>query len=167
LSFTAALAAVLLTVPATAAEAPLLRLQGVALGMDRAAAAAAASEAGGRCNEAGAPDSLAPLLCGFGEDRLRVAFVPGYDGRAVAGNVALDARGKPPQQIDIEGIRQRLVAAYGEPDAMRRMRLGFEACWVQQDAKLTAEVKPRLLLLRLSVRNYERSKESAKESTCR
>jgi hypothetical protein len=161
--FVAASAALLLTAAATAEEVPQLQLQGVALGMDRAAAAEAATAAGGRCNEVGAAESLAPLLCGFGADRLRVAFVPGGAGRALVGNVALDARGTPPLQIDVDRVRPRLIATYGDPTTLRQTRQGFEACWTQPSAQLRAEVKPRLLLLRLSRRNYERPNES----TCR
>jgi hypothetical protein len=152
--------------PAAAAEpsSPQLVLQGVTLDMNRAQAADAAIAAGGRCDRVGLPDSLAPLLCNFGTDRLRMAFVPGPGGRSVVRNATLIARSQPPHQIDVERLQPHLIATYGTPVELRPNRLGFEACWVQDFQRLTVEAKPRLLSMRLDARDAGRE---SKESECR
>ncbi|GIL39890.1 hypothetical protein [Roseiterribacter gracilis] len=149
---------------ATSAEPPQLVLQGVMLDMSRAQAADAAVAAGGRCDRVGLPDSVAPLLCSFGTDRLRVAFVPGPGGRSVVRNATLTARSQPPHQIDVERLQPRLIATYGTPVDLRPNRLGFEACWVRDFQRLTVEAKPRLLSMRLDARDGGRE---SKESECR
>jgi hypothetical protein len=150
--------------PASSQTPPQLVLQGVTLDMTRAQAADAAIAAGGRCDRVGVPDSLAPLLCGFGGDRLRVAFVPGPAGHAIVRNVTLLARSQPPHQIDVERLQPSLLATYGTPVELRQTRVGFEACWVQDFQRLTVEAKPRLLSMRLDARDPARE---SKESECR
>jgi hypothetical protein len=161
---TASAVLVLAATPAPAETPPQLVLQGVTIDMSRAQAADAAIAAGGRCDRVGLPDSLAPLLCTFGGDRLRVAFVPGPAGHAVVRNATLTARSQPPHQIDVERLQPRLIATYGTPVELRPNRLGFEACWVQDFQRLTVEAKPRLLSMRLDARDAGRE---SKESECR
>jgi hypothetical protein len=139
-------------------------LQGVQLDMKRAEAADAAAAAGGRCDRVGAPDSVAPLLCAFGNDRLRIAFVPGPNGYSIVRNATLTARSQPPRQIDVEKLQPRLIATYGTPVALRPNRLGFEACWVKDFQRLTVDARPRLLSMRLDARN---TGGESKESECR